>query len=56
MHQEDSLNAQAALLQSMRIFDEKRRDDALEDVLGIVGLRGAQLQLVDIRNFQWASV
>ena len=53
VHQEASLNAQAALLQSLRIFDEKRRDDAMEDILGIVGQGDAHLQLVEIRDFQW---
>ncbi|GFE61977.1 DUF4388 domain-containing protein [Geobacter sp. AOG2] len=51
-HQEVSLNARAALLESLRIFDEKRRDGTMDNILGIAGLDGSLPLLVEPRRFQ----
>jgi len=52
MHQEVSLNAAAALLESLRIFDEKRRDGTMDDVLGIVGLDSSHSLVIDTKSFR----
>jgi len=54
VHQEVSLNARAALLESLRIFDEKRRDGTMDDILGIAGLDNPLQMLVEDRRFQVA--
>jgi len=41
-YQEVSLNARAVLLDSLRIFDEKRRGGAMENILSMFGLDDAQ--------------
>lgn len=51
-YQEVSLNARAVLLESLRIFDEKRRDGTMDDILGIAGMDNSQLLLVEARKFQ----
>jgi len=53
-HQEVSLNARAALLESLRIFDEKRRDGTMGDILGIAGLDDPLQMLVEARRFRVA--
>lgn len=53
-YQEVSLNARAVLLDSLRIFDEKRRDGTMDDILSIVGMDNSQQMLIEARKFQTA--
>jgi len=55
IHQEVSLNAQAVLLESLRIFDEKRRDGTMGNILSIVGLDSNHSLLLDTSRFKEAS-
>jgi Domain of unknown function (DUF4388) len=51
-YQEVSLNARAVLLDSLRIFDEKRRDGTMDDILSIVGMNDSQSLLMEARKFR----
>lgn len=51
-HQEVSLNARAALLESLRIFDEKRRDGTIGDMLSIVGMGNSPPMIVEADKFK----
>jgi len=46
-YQEVSLNARAVLLDSLRIFDEKRRDGTMNNIFSIIGMDNSQSMVDD---------
>jgi hypothetical protein len=51
-YQEVSLNARAVLLDSLRIFDEKRRDGTMGNILSIIGMDNSQPIIMEACKFQ----
>jgi hypothetical protein len=51
-YQEVSLNSRAVLLDSLRIFDEKRRDGTIGNMLSIIGMENSQPMIIEACKLQ----